>query len=107
MDRKLIFEDDSSIEISIVIQEEGKMSEIALQRLTEFLEEELLMDPRLTLQEASLLELEEEDLGDLELDEDDEWLEDEEELDEGWEDEDDEDLGDLDDWADDEVEDFR
>jgi hypothetical protein len=107
MDRKLIFEDDSSIEITIVIQEEGKMSEIALQRLTEFLDEELLMDPRLALQETSLLELEEEDLGDLELDEDDEWLEDDEELEEDWEDEDDEDLDDLDDWSDEEAEDFR
>ena len=101
MKRDLLFEDGSMVEVTIEIAVKGQMATVALQRLLEFLDEELPHDPEITLEtESEVLDLDEENLEDIEeLDE--EWDED---LDEDWEeDEDEEDLEDYDeDWDEDE-----
>jgi hypothetical protein len=101
MKRDLLFEDGSMVEVTIEIAVKGQMATVALQRLLEFLDEELPHDPEITLEtESEVLDLDEENLEDIEeLDE--EWDED---LDEDWEeDEGEEDLEDYDeDWDDDE-----
>ena len=79
MNRKLFFEDGSVVEVSITVTEEGKMAKIAFQKLFEFLDEELIDDPRLAFHEEELevdLDLDEEELADdedLEL-EDEDWF---------------------------------
>lgn len=100
MNRKLFFEDGSVVEVSINVTEEGKMAKIALQKLTEFLDEELIDDPRLVFQEEEVeadLDVEDEDLAledeDLAL-EDEDWLDDEE-IEDDWEEEDEEDLAEV------------
>jgi hypothetical protein len=101
MKRDLLFEDGSMVEVTVEIAVKGQMATVALQRLLEFLDEELPHDPEITLEtESEVLDLDEENLEDIEeLDE--EWDED---LDEDWEeDEGEEDLEDYDeDWDDDE-----
>ena len=101
MKRDLLFEDGSMVEVTIEIAVKGQMATVALQRLLEFVDEELPHDPEITLEtESEVLDLDEENLEDIEeLDE--EWDED---LDEDWEeDEGEEDLEDYDeDWDDDE-----
>jgi hypothetical protein len=99
MKRDLLFEDGSMVEVTVEIAVKGQMATVALQRLLEFLDEELPHDPEITLEtESEVLDLDEENLEDIEeLDE--EWDED---LDEDWE-EDEEDLEDYDeDWDEDE-----
>jgi hypothetical protein len=94
MNRKLFFEDGSAVEVSVTVAEEGKMAKVALQKMIEFLDEELLDDPRLALQEEEAeLDLDEEELDDELIDEleDEEWL-DEEEIEDDWEEEEEEDL---------------
>ncbi len=104
MNQKLFFEDDSSIEITINIVEEGKMAKLAMQRLQAFLDEELLDHPQLTLQtENEFLELDEEDLEDFDEEEED-WLEEEEEdLEEDDWDEEEEDLDYDSEWVDEDM----
>jgi hypothetical protein len=98
MNRKLLFEDGSVVEVSFTVTEEGKMAKIALQKLVEFLDEELIDDPRLAFHEEELetnLDLDEEELADDEdLDLDEDWLEDED-IEDDWEDEDEEDLAEV------------
>lgn len=94
MNRKLFFEDGSVIEVVITVAEEGKMAKVALQKLTEFLDDDMLDDPRLALQEEEAdLDLDEEELDDELIDdlEDEEWL-DEEEIEDDWGEEDEEEL---------------
>lgn len=101
MNRKLFFEDGSSIEISLNISDEGKMATVAIQKLTEFLDDDLMDDPRLALQdETAEADREEEELDDL-YDIDEEWV-DEEEFDEDWEEEEEEDFEEM--WEEDEDE---
>jgi hypothetical protein len=93
MARKFFFEDGSSLEVTIDIQEDGKMATTAAQILEEFLDEAFLDNPQLLLEEEEdFIDLDEEDLEELEeFDED--W--DDEDLDDDWDDEDD--LDDFDD----------
>jgi hypothetical protein len=104
MNRKLFFEDGSVLEVEFNIINTGSMAIRALQRLTKYLDEELIEEFQLILQdEEEDLALDEEELEDIdELEED--WLDDEdyleeeefdEELDEEWEDEEDEDFRDT------------
>jgi hypothetical protein len=103
MKRDLLFEDGSMVEVTIEIAVKGQMATVALQRLLEFVDEELPHDPEITLEtESEVLDLDEENLEDEDIEElDEEWDED---LDEDWEeDEGEEDLEDYDeDWDDDE-----
>ena len=101
MKRDLLFEDGSMVEVTVEVAVKGQMATVALQRLIEFMDEELPHDPEIALEtESEVLDLSEEHLEDLEeLDE--EWDED---LDEEWDEEDeDESLEDYDeDWDEDE-----
>lgn len=108
MSRKLVFGDNSTIEISISIPEEGKMATLAYQKLIDFIDDELADDPELSIQADEDLFLEDDDLLDDDLEEE-ELLEDEldeEELDDDEFDEDDFDEDDFGDAWDDE-DDFR
>jgi hypothetical protein len=99
MNRKIFFGDDSALTISISVAEEGRMAAIAYNSLLDFIEDELLEHPELSLQagtnmaelenDLSLDELDEEEFEDEDLTDLDEDEIDEEELeDDDWEDED-------------------
>ena len=95
MHQKFYFEDGSVLNLSIDEPNEGTMAMIAYQKITTYVDEELLDDPDIVLEsEAVLADIDEED-DELELDEDDledldeEWVDDEEEFDDEWLDEDD------------------
>jgi hypothetical protein len=101
MKRDLLFEDGSMVEVTVEITVKGQMATVALQRVLEFVDEELPHDPEIMLEtESEVLDLDEDDLGDIgELE--DEWDED---LEDEWEEEEDEEnLEDYDeDWDEDE-----
>lgn len=91
MNRKILFGDNSALEIVVSMPEGGKMAVIAYNTLLDFIDEELLDHPDLSLQtDEDLTELEEDDeltLDDLDEEEfgDDDFIDldaDEEELDE-------------------------
>jgi hypothetical protein len=108
MKRELLFEDGSTLEVTIEIISRGTMATAALQRLFEFLDYELPDEPNIALHgETELLALEEEaieeedleDIGELEEEwEEEEW--EEEDLEDEWDEEEEEDL--EDEWDEDE-----
>jgi hypothetical protein len=89
MTQKIYFDDGSVLDITLVKPEKETMALIAYRKLTDYIEEELLTDPKLKLLEGEAgLVNEEESLDDLSLDEEDlEDLDDLEELEDDWDDE--------------------
>jgi len=98
MSQKIYFDDGSILEVVLTKPGKETMAMIAYRKLSDFMEEEMLDDPKLKLLVEPEAAVTEEDLDDLSLDEED--LEDLDEFEEDWEDEEELD----DDWEDEEEE---
>jgi hypothetical protein len=111
MKRELLFEDGSSLDVTIEIAVRGTMAATAFQRVIEFLDYELPDEPDIALQgETELLELEAEVIEEEDLEEigelEEEWEDEEEWEEEEWEEEEWEEEEDLEDDWDEEDEDL-